>query len=249
MRISSVIRLGSRVLRRLMVALAGILALFKLGSTAAMAASAAVSLAVYAWAFGFKFAVGFVMLLLVHEFGHVLASRIVGIGSTEPMFVPFIGAVISLRRQPVNAKMEANIAIGGPAAGTLSALGCLVVYLWTDSSLMLVLTLTACMLNLFNLIPLLPLDGGRIALAISPHIWLVGDIVLVILLVYTSNVFILLILLFSFVHLWMEDKDTGGINEDYYQLNIKQRLTVAWWYFGLLIVLGITTIYVVELLN
>lgn len=244
MKYLTVLRFGKRVLRRLLVFLGSIVAVFKLGSTAAMAASMAVSLAVYALAFGLKFGLGFIVLLFMHEFGHLAASRIVGLSTTRPFFVPFVGAVISLRQAPINAKMEANIAIGGPAAGTLSALLCLAFYLWTDNILWLVLTLTACLLNLFNLIPCGPLDGGRIAVAISPHMWWLGTIILGIMVYYTYNIFILIIFIFSMLRLWGTAEEDG-----YYHLTMRQRLTVAWWYFGLLIVLGATTFYVVELLR
>lgn len=238
-------RFGKRVLRRLMALLGGIFAAFKLGSTAAMAVSMAVSLAVYAMAFGIKFGLGFIILLFVHEFGHLAASRIVGLSTTRPVFVPFVGAVISLRQAPANAKMEANIAIGGPAAGTLSALICLAFYLWTDHLLWLVLTLTACLLNLFNLIPCAPLDGGRIAFAISPYMWWMGTVLLGGMVYYTYNIFIFIIFVFSILRLWSGTEDDGG----YYHLSLRQRLTVAWWYFGLLAVLGTATFYVVELLR
>jgi Zn-dependent protease len=241
-----VIRLGSRLFGRLGVCAVGLITMLNLGPTAAMAATMLLSLAVYAVAFGWRFALGFVLLLLIHELGHLLAARVVGLRSSTPMFVPFVGAVISLRQAPMNAKMEANIAIGGPATGTLSALVCLLFYLWTDSLLMLVLAYTACILNLFNLIPCTPLDGGRITAAISPHMWWVGTVATGILFFYTSNFFILIILLYSLFRLWQGDN--GEEDERYYQLSIGQRLKVALWYFGLLAILGLVTLYLMSLL-
>jgi Zn-dependent protease len=228
-----------------MVCVIGLVAMLTLGPTAAMAVSMMVSLAVYALAFGLKFAIGFVLLLLAHELGHVIASRAVGLGVSSPVFVPFIGAVIRLKQAPVNAKMEANVAIGGPALGTLSALVCLAFYLWTDSILLLVIAYTACLLNLFNLIPCDPLDGGRIAVAISPHMWWLGSIVICGIFLYTYNVFILIIFLFSLYRLWCNDSQ----DDIYYQLSLRQRLTVLWWYLGLVAVLGGTTLYIAELLR
>ena len=218
-----------------------------LGPAAAIAVSILVSLAVYAYAFGLKFAVGFVVLLLVHELGHIIASRVVGLRTGGPMFVPFVGAVISLNKPPQSAKMEANIAIGGPALGTLSALVCLIFYLWTDSTFMLVLAYTASLLNLFNLIPCAPLDGGRIAAAISPYMWWAGSAALGVLAVLTGNFFIFVVFLFSLVRLWLDDK--GDVSPEYYALTVRQRLTVAWWYFGLLTVLGLMTWQLVEALH
>jgi Zn-dependent protease len=243
----TVIRLGGSLLSRLGFCAVGLVTMLKLGSAAAMAVTMFVSLAIYALAFGWKFAAGFVLLLFVHELGHVIAARVVGLRTSIPVFVPFIGAVISLRQPPRNAKMEANIAIGGPAIGTLSALFFLVLYLWTDSMLMLVLAYTACILNLFNLIPCAPLDGGRIAVAISPHMWLWGSIATGVMFFYTHNIFMLVIFLFSLYRLWQGD--IPGEQDQYYALNIHQRVKVAVWYFGLLAVLGLTTLYLVDLLR
>jgi Zn-dependent protease len=240
-----VIRLGNRLLRRLGIFVVGLVTMLNLGPAAAMAASMLLSLGVYAIAFGWKFAAGFVSLLLVHELGHIAAARVVGVRSSIPMFVPLLGAVISLRQAPINAKMEANIAIGGPAAGTLSALLCLVFYLWTDSMFMLFLAYTACILNLFNLIPCSPLDGGRISAAISPHMWWMGSFSTGILFFYTENVFILAVFIFSLYRLWQGDN--SDYSSYYYQLSRGQRLKVALWYFGLLAILGMATLYLFSL--
>ncbi|WP_371372043.1 site-2 protease family protein [Sporomusa aerivorans] len=241
-----VINLGRRVVRRAGIGAVGLMALFQVGGAVSTAVSMVVSLAFYALAFGIRFAIGFVILLFVHELGHVAATRIVGLRARGPTFIPFIGAVISLNRTPVNAKMTANIAIGGPAAGTLSALVCLAFYFWSDSILLLVLAYTACLLNLFNLIPCAPLDGERIAAAISPRLWWLGSLVLGIVFLYTRNLLVLIIFLFSLFELW---RDGENYSDSYYQLTAAQRLQVAWWYFGLLSVLGITTLYTMDLLK
>ncbi len=247
MALMEVFNLGSRLVRRIVLFLIGLTAMLNLGPMAAVSLSMAVSLAVYAVTFGFQFALGFVILLFLHEMGHIIAARVVGVSVSGPMFVPFIGAVINLRKDPVNAKMEANIAIGGPAMGTLSALACLAFYFWTDHLLLLVLAYTACLLNLFNLIPCNPLDGGRIAGAISPHLWWVGVLAMGVLVFFTHNILILIIFLFSLFRLWQGEK--SSYQADYFQLTLHQRLTMAWWYFGLLAVLGLLAVYLVELLR
>ena len=241
-----VINLGRRVLRRAGIGIVGLLALFQVGGALSTAVSMLVSLAFYALAFGVKFGIGFILLLLAHELGHIAASRIVGLRASGPTFIPFIGAVISLNRPPINAKMTANIAIGGPAAGTLSALVCLAFYLWSNSMLMLVLAYTACLLNIFNLIPCAPLDGERIAAAISPRLWWIGSFVIGVVFLYTYNILVLIIFLFSLFQLWQGEETQ---EQGYYQLTATQRLQVAWWYFGLLSVLGLTTLYALELLK
>nr|WP_218039596.1 site-2 protease family protein [Dendrosporobacter quercicolus] len=242
-----VITIGGQLIRRSAVFFLGLAAMIQLGPAAAMAASMLISLAIYAAAFGLKYAAGFILLLFIHELGHLFASRVVGLATSAPIFLPFIGAVISLKQLPNNAKMEANIAIGGPAMGTLSALICLIFYFWSDSLLMLVLAYTACLLNLFNLIPCDPLDGGRIVAAISPHLWWIGILVIGGLFFYTHNIIMLLIFAVSLLRLWRSEK--WDENSTYYRLSLRQRLRVLWWYLGLLTVLGITTLYIAELLH
>lgn len=239
-----VIAIGRRLARRTGVGLLGLAAAVKLGGPLAATMSLLVSLAVYAAAFGLQFAVGLMILLLAHEWGHILASRIVGLKTAGPMFIPFVGAVISLRQKPANVKMNANVAIGGPAAGTLSALICLVIFLWTDDMLMLALCYTACLLNLFNLIPCPPLDGERIAAAISPRLWWLGSGILALAGWYANNLLILAVFLFSLVKLWKNPDDRG-----YRQIAPIQRLRMAAWYFGLAAVLGGVTWYAALLLQ
>lgn len=240
---SRVIHLGRDMLRRLGLCIAGLIAILELDTVLSMTATMLFSVAVYAVAFGWQFAIGFVILLLVHELGHVLASRIMGIRTSALLFIPFIGAVVRLASAPATLKSEANIALGGPAMGTLSALVCLAVYFWTDGVLMLALSYTACLINLFNLIPCAPFDGGRIGAAISPYFWRIGSLVLGIVLLYSKNIIILLVFLCSLAK-WGKGQDA-----EYNRLNVSQRLTVAWQYFGLLSVLGACTLYLSQLMR
>lgn len=120
------------------------------------------------------FAVGFVLLMLVHELGHVAANRYYGISAGPPIFVPFMGAVINLRQRPQNAKVEAIIGIAGPIAGTIGALAVYAWYLQGGHPVALAVAFFGFMLNLFNLLPVPPLDGGRVTAAVSPWIWMLG---------------------------------------------------------------------------
>jgi Zn-dependent protease len=242
-----VLSLGKRMLEKIVLGAIGCIAMLKMGSAVIMAISILISVLVYAVAFGYNFAIGFVLLLLIHEWGHLLASRVVGLKVSSPIFIPFIGAVIRVRELPANAKIEANIAIGGPALGTLSALCCLVCYLWTDSLFMLVLSYTACLLNLFNLIPCDPLDGGHISIAISHRLWWLGSLVIGVLFLYTYDLFVFIIFLFSLGRLWKNVNNKG--DDFYYKLTLRQRVTIGCWYFGLVSVLGVTTLYIVGILH
>ena len=242
-----IISLGRGVMRRGMIFVVGCIAMLKMGPLVVMALSMCISIVAYAAAFGMPFAIGFVLLLFAHEYGHLIAARVVGLKVSSPIFIPFLGAVIRVNELPKSVKMEAGVAIGGPAMGTLSALVCLAGYLWTNSMLMLVLSYMGCLLNLFNLIPCEPLDGGRIAAAISPRLWWVGSIVLGILFIYTYNFFVFIILVFSLFRLWQtNDRE---VDFPYYHLTVGERLAIGWWYFGLTIVLGATTLYIIEVLK
>jgi Zn-dependent protease len=140
--------------------------------------SMALSIAIYQHSYGWPFAVGFVVLILIHELGHVLANAYYGLKQSPPIFIPYMGAVIWLRQNPPSAKAEAVIGIAGPVAGTLGALAC---YLFAGKIHDPVLNYQlnqvayfAVFMNLFNLIPCPPLDGGRVAAAITPLLWIPG---------------------------------------------------------------------------
>lgn len=214
---------------------------------AMMLLSLGVSVLCYAISLDFFLAVGLVILLFVHEIGHVIAARVVGLRTSPPIFIPFLGALVRLKHQPYNAKMAANIAIGGPALGTVSALLCLALYFWTMQHKFLILAYVASMMNLFNLIPSEPMDGGQIVLAISPYLWWGGTVILAIVQWYTRNIIIFVILLFS---LWrLVQLQFMGTNSYYYQLSIKQRILVLTWYLGLVVVLSLNLLHIHLLLR
>ncbi len=143
------------------------------------------SIFVYSFLFGgWQFAAGFVLLILVHEMGHVVAMRYYGLRASPPIFIPFMGALINLRQSPPNAKIEAIVGIGGPIAGTIGALVCYALALTLPISpdaraLMIEVSCVGFFLNLFNLVPVPPLDGGRITAAVSPWIWIPGVLALI----------------------------------------------------------------------
>jgi Zn-dependent protease len=160
------------------------------------------SIAIYSAYSGWEFATGLVLLILVHELGHVLAMRYYGLSASPPIFIPFMGAVINLRQQPRNALEEAVVGMGGPLLGTVGALACLAWFLATGHPLALVLTFFGAILNFFNLLPVPPLDGGRITAAVSPWLWMPGILALAAMIVLqwqaTGRPSILLMLLLLF---------------------------------------------------
>ena len=127
------------------------------------------------------FAVGFALLILVHELGHVFAMRHYGLSASPPIFIPFLGALINMRQPPQNAKVEAVVGIGGPLLGTVGAFVPVALHFGLNlppgspyAEVIHFLAYFGVLINLFNLLPFPPLDGGRITAALSPWLWLLG---------------------------------------------------------------------------
>src|SRR2546430_10776346 len=131
---------------------------------------------VYAQTWGWWYALGFVLLMFVHECGHLLAARRIGLKVGAPVFIPFMGAFIALKEAPPNAWIEAQVGIGGPLLGTAGAAACDGLYLATGNPLFRALAFSGFFLNLFNLAPIGFLDRGRVVTALSPWLWLGGDV-------------------------------------------------------------------------
>ena len=163
-----------------------------------------VSIGVFSIRFGWKFAMGFVLCIFVHEMGHVLMAKKQGVPVTAPIFIPYFGALILQKKWASTAWGEALIGIGGPIGGGLSAFACWAIYLATGNPLFLALAYFAFFMNLFNLTPIFPLDGGWIVGAISPYLWVGGLVIfagLAITRVVTSPLIWLLIII-SLPHVW-----------------------------------------------
>jgi len=117
--------------------------------------------AVYWSMFGWKFALGFVLSIYVHEMGHVVALRKYGIAATAPMFIPFVGALVRLKQHPANVAEDARVGLAGPIWGLGSAVFAWICAVATRLPVWYAIAHTAAWLNLFNLIPIWQLDGGR----------------------------------------------------------------------------------------
>lgn len=143
--------------------------------------------------YGWWYAVGFVTLILIHEMGHAVAIKSAGLDAGYPVFIPFVGAFISLRGQPRDAKQEADIALAGPLAGAIASAACAGLFLVTRERLFLALAYGGFFLNLFNMTPMPPLDGGRAAMVFSRNAWWVGIAILAGLFIVTKAPQLLLI--------------------------------------------------------
>jgi len=151
----------------------------KFGKLLASGGTMLLSLLVYAAIYGWRYAAGFIALLFVHEMGHYIAARHKGLPVGLPTFIPFVGAWIELKQMPHDAQTEAFVGLGGPLLGTVGATLCYLLARNWDLDWLLAVSYAGFFLNLFNLIPLSPFDGGRITAVLSPRIWLLGVPVLV----------------------------------------------------------------------
>jgi Zn-dependent protease len=121
-----------------------------------------VAVAAYSLIWGWRFAVGFVLLILVHELGHYVEAKLQGLDPQLPVFLPFLGAYVALRNSRFDPWVNARVSLAGPIAGGAGALVCLVVGQAIDSNLGLALAYTGFLLNLLNLIPVWILDGAHV---------------------------------------------------------------------------------------
>jgi Zn-dependent protease len=197
-----------------------------------------VSIGAYALLFPVWFAVGFVVLIWVHEMGHVLQLKREGIKASAPMFIPFLGAFVAMKEMPKNALAEARVGLAGPVLGTLGGLAVLGLYAWTQNPLFLGLAYFNFLINLFNLAPMLPLDGGRAMGAMSPVFSLLGLVVMVgMFFVAPIMVFIALLGLPEVWHRWKTRNTPEG--RAYNEIPAGSRALVGIAYVGLIVLLGL----------
>ena len=199
-----------------------------------------VSIAAYALIWGWSFAVGFVALLFLHEIGHVIQLRREGIRASAPMFIPFLGAVVTAKSMGDDAAAEARVGLAGPVLGTLATLVPLGIWLATGNEFWQALAYVGFFLNLFNLLPVLPLDGGRAMAALSPWVWLVGYAGLIALTIVFFNPILLLILAFGGFELLNRWKARNTPEaRAYHAVPARTRALVALVYLGLVVGLAI----------
>jgi Peptidase family M50 len=212
-----------------------------------VAGSMLVSLAAWTLLYPWQVALGFVLLIFVHEMGHVLEARRQGLPVSAPLFVPFLGAFITMKEMPPNVWREAQVALAGPIIGSLGAAAVWLAAEALDSEVLMVIAYIGFFINLFNLLPIVPLDGGRAAAAIHPGLWLVGLAALAVMVFLSPNPILILILVIGGLQLWSRWRERGqeGARE-YYKIAGWQRLTVGVTYLGLaaLLVLGMDAAHI-----
>ena len=199
-----------------------------------------VSIAAYALIWGWKFAIGFVLLLLVHEMGHVFQLRREGIEASAPMFIPFLGAVVAAKSLGDDAAAEARVGLAGPVLGSLATLVPLAIWLATGEEFWQALAYVGFFLNLFNLLPVLPLDGGCAMAALSPWVWFVGYAGLVVLTFVFPNPVLILILLLGGYESWKRFKARNTPeSRAFHAIPTRTRVLVAVVYLGLAALLAV----------
>jgi Zn-dependent protease len=202
------------------------------------AGTMAVSVAAYSLIWGWTFALGFVILLFVHEMGHVIQLRREGIKASTPMFIPFLGAVITAKSLGKDAAAEARVGLAGPVLGGLGSAVCLVFWQLTGNTFWEALAFVGFLLNLFNLLPVTPLDGGRAMAAMAPAMWFVGlgMMVAFLFLTHFSNPIVLIFILIGAMDTsrrWKQRRNGGEEQQAYYRVRPWTRIMVAGVYLGL----------------
>ncbi len=223
----------------------------KLGKVFLTGGTMLLSVFAYALIYGWWYAVGFVLLIFVHEMGHYLAARQRGLNVGAPTFIPFVGAWIELKDLPHDVETEAYIGIAGPFVGTLGALACYFLARNYDSNLLLALSYAGFFINLFNLIPLSPFDGGRITAIISPRMWFAGVPILIgLFFVMPSPMLILVGLLAApqVMKAWHYDPNAPE-NAAYYGVPMRTKVEYAFYYLVLLGFLAVMANDVHEMLR
>jgi Zn-dependent protease len=223
----------------------------KFGKIATTGGTMLLSLAIYATIWGWPYAAGFIALMFLHEMGHFVAARQCGLNVGAPTFIPFLGAWVELKDQPLDVRTEAYVAFAGPVVGTIAAVAVYLCGRWTDSRLLLAIAYAGLFLNLFNLLPFPLLDGGRITAILSPRVWLLGAPLMLGLLFYWPSPILVLIAILALPHIlkaWNYDPKAPE-NVAYYGVPLQAKLEYGVLYLALTAYLGVMTFKVHEMLD
>jgi len=194
------------------------------------------------------FAVGFVVITLIHEVGHAVVIRRMGLRAGLMVFIPFVGGAVTLKDQPRTAYDDAMIGLAGPVAGTLASLVALQIFKWTSEPLWLAIAGGGFLLNLVNLLPIGMLDGGRISAAITKWMWVIGGGLLLYKVIKQPNLLLVLVVALVAFQVYasiVREHD----DKHFYDIPLSQRAFVAAAYFGLVIFLGHQTYVTLNRLN
>jgi len=204
---------------------------------AVAAGSFLVTIAAYTTQAPLAVVVGFVVITFIHELGHAVAIRVKGLRAGFMVFIPFVGGAVTLKDQPRSAYDDAMIGLAGPAAGTFASLVSLQIYKWTSDPLFLLIAFLGFALNLFNLLPIGLLDGGRISAAVTKWMWLFGGGAIVYKLIDQPNPLTIAIAVLAAFQVYASIVREKS-DKRFYEVTPAQRAAIAILYFGLVIFLG-----------
>jgi Zn-dependent protease len=207
--------------------------------------SALFSVVVYSFIFGWPFAIGLVALLFIHEMGHALVMKLKGIPVGGMIFIPMLGAAVTMKQMPQNARDEAEVGIAGPIAGAIASSICLAIAETTPHipTFWAPLAYFGFFMNLFNLIPIVPFDGGRVLAAIDRRIWIVGFLGLLAFQIWSwingnYSIWLLFFIFMAATQLWSRGSTPNTAEaKAYYRVPIGTRLVLSLLYFSLAAVL------------
>ncbi len=207
----------------------------KFGKLALTGGTMLLSLAIYAQVWGWRYAAGFIILLFIHEMGHYIAARQRGLNVGAPTFIPFVGAWIDLKEVPRDVETEAHVAISGPLLGSFAAFLVYFAADYYDSKLLLAIAYAGFFLNLFNMLPISPLDGGRVTAVLSPRIWFLGAPMLLAMIAWRPSPVLFMLAIIAAPQLlraWRYDPDAAD-NVAYYGIPAAKKLEYTVMYLGL----------------
>ncbi|MES2208541.1 MAG: site-2 protease family protein [Pseudomonadota bacterium] len=234
-----------------MKGLALLLATGKFSKLLLTAGTMLLSILAYSLVYGWYYALGLVALIFIHEMGHYIAARQRGIEVGAPTFIPFVGAWIELKDKPQNAETDAFIGLGGPLLGTLAAIGCYFIGRHTAQPIWLALSYAGFFLNLFNLIPLPPFDGGRITSVISSRIWLLGIPILIGAFFYRPNPLLIFMAILAAPQIIQSfQKNPASLEQPSDSaISLEHKVEYTFYYLSLVVFLAIMTGNVYEMLE
>lgn len=224
-----------------------LLAAGKLGKVALTGGTMLLSVLTYSLVYGWPYAVALVSLIFVHELGHFIAARRSGLAVGAPVFIPFVGAWVSLKTVDLDPETEAYVALAGPLVGTVGAFLCYLYAIQSGERLWYAIAYGGFFLNLFNLIPVRPLDGGRIVRVISGKLWLVGIPVLVALFLWKPSPLLLIIGVIAAPEVWATLR--GKSDQSVSQASLAVKLKYGFVYLVLMLGLAVMAFEVHERLD
>jgi Zn-dependent protease len=201
-----------------------------------------VSLGAYAAIWGWQFGAGVVFLLLVHELGHYIQLKLEGITPKALVFIPFLGAYVSSEASGRSPETHARVALAGPILGSLAAVPLVLIWHATGNDLWRALAFFGFFINLFNLIPFGPLDGGQATEALPPGAWIAALVVSIgVAAIVPSTVAILLVVATAYkLYASRRDAKEGKVPR-FGTLSRRHQVMVAATYIGLLAILAVAT--------